>query len=113
MCQVHNHLARPLKIENLLTDMGWGYPRQYTGADWGEALMIEAETSRLVQKIRAWLALFIVGLVLSGVTAFPLEREKRVVHRVCVLIRQATRKSFRVKCTAVAMGRDAELGVIL
>ena len=34
-----------------------------------------AETVRLIRKIRIWLALFIAGLVLSGITAFPLERE--------------------------------------
>src|SRR5688572_2218521 len=31
-------------------------------------------------KIRAWLVVFIVGLVLSGVTAFPLEYEVRWLH---------------------------------
>jgi len=43
--------------------------------------MIETETFRLIRKIRVWLALFIVGLVLSGVTAFPLERETALLNR--------------------------------
>lgn len=33
------------------------------------------ETTRSVQRIRIWLAVFIVGLVLSGLTAFPLQNE--------------------------------------
>ena len=33
-----------------------------------------------MSKIRAWLVVFIVGLVLSGVTAFPLEHEVRWLH---------------------------------
>lgn len=44
--------------------------------------MIENETSRLIRKIRVWLALFIVGLVLSGVTAFPLERETALLNQI-------------------------------
>ena len=43
--------------------------------------MIETESSRLIRKIRVWLMLFIVGLVLSGVTAFPLERETALLNR--------------------------------
>ena len=31
--------------------------------------------SDYLRRIRGWLALFIIGLVLSGVTAFPLETE--------------------------------------
>jgi hypothetical protein len=34
------------------------------------------------KRIRSWLILFIVGLVLSGVTAFPLESEVRLLSRV-------------------------------
>jgi hypothetical protein len=30
-------------------------------------------------RVRAWLILFVVGLVLSGVTAFPLEAETRLL----------------------------------
>jgi len=48
---------------------------------WG-ALMNEIETSRLIRKIRVWLALFIVGLMLSGVTAFPLEHETALLNRM-------------------------------
>ena len=36
----------------------------------------------LIRKIRIWLALFIAGLVLSGITAFPLERETAVLNRI-------------------------------
>jgi hypothetical protein len=34
----------------------------------------------LLGRIRLWLALFIAGLVLSGLTAFPLEHELRIVN---------------------------------
>lgn len=44
--------------------------------------MIETETSRLIRKVRYWLALFIIGLVLSGLTAFPLERETAMLNRI-------------------------------
>ena len=37
---------------------------------------------RLIRRVRIWLALFIGGLVLSGVTAFPLERELSIVVAV-------------------------------
>jgi hypothetical protein len=40
--------------------------------------MIETETrtaAKLITKIRVCLVLFVIGLVLSGLTAFPLERE--------------------------------------
>ena len=33
--------------------------------------------SQLLRSIRIWLSIFIVGLILSGVTAFPLEHETR------------------------------------
>ncbi len=36
----------------------------------------------LVRRIRIWLGLFIVGLVLSGLTAFPLERELTLLRSV-------------------------------
>ena len=36
----------------------------------------------LLHRIRIWLALFIVGLTLSGLTAFPLERETAVLNRI-------------------------------
>jgi hypothetical protein len=38
--------------------------------------------SALLLRIRIWLALFIVGLVLSGLTAFPLVRETAWLERV-------------------------------
>lgn len=34
------------------------------------------------RRIRIWLALFIVGLVLSGLTAFPLQRETAMLNRI-------------------------------
>ena len=37
----------------------------------------------LLRRARWWIGLFIVGLVLSGVTAFPLETELRLAVRVC------------------------------
>jgi hypothetical protein len=33
--------------------------------------------SQLLRSIRIWLSIFIIGLILSGVTAFPLEHETR------------------------------------
>ncbi|MEV6106952.1 hypothetical protein AB0M28_19875 [Streptomyces sp. NPDC051940] len=38
------------------------------------------EGRRLERRIRIWLIVFIVGLVLSGVTAFPLQTEIRWLH---------------------------------
>ncbi len=35
-----------------------------------------------LRRIRLWLALFIAGLVLSGITAFPLEAELRSLARI-------------------------------
>ncbi|MQY16686.1 hypothetical protein SRB5_68880 [Streptomyces sp. RB5] len=35
--------------------------------------------ARLERRIRVWLVVFIVGLVLSGVTAFPLQTEVRIL----------------------------------
>ena len=40
------------------------------------------DAERLVRRIRVWLVLFIIGLVLSGVTAFPLERETEILIQV-------------------------------
>ena len=37
--------------------------------------MAQASQAALLARIRFWLVLFIVGLVLSGITAFPLQRE--------------------------------------
>jgi hypothetical protein len=46
--------------------------------------MIETETrtaTKLITRIRIWLMLFIFGLILSGLTAFPLERETGFLNR--------------------------------
>ena len=37
--------------------------------------MDSPNTAKLLRTVRIWIAVFIVGLVLSGVTAFPLEHE--------------------------------------
>jgi len=37
---------------------------------------------RLVTRVRFWLILFVVGLVLSGVTAFPLQAETRLAASI-------------------------------
>jgi hypothetical protein len=39
-------------------------------------------TEILLRRIRIWLVLFIIGLVLSGLTAFPLERETGLLDRI-------------------------------
>jgi hypothetical protein len=44
--------------------------------------MSNAHRSALLLRIRIWLALFIAGLVLSGLTAFPLEHETAILDRV-------------------------------
>ena len=41
-----------------------------------------AAAAHRLRKIRFWLVLFIIGLVLSGITAFPLERETAVLNRI-------------------------------
>jgi hypothetical protein len=38
-----------------------------------------SERQTLLRRIRAWMVLFIVGLVLSGLTAFPLETELKAL----------------------------------
>ncbi|HTM15451.1 MAG TPA: hypothetical protein VL135_01050 [Terracidiphilus sp.] len=38
--------------------------------------------SHRLRRIRIWLVLFIIGLVLSGITAFPLERETAVLNSI-------------------------------
>ena len=42
------------------------------------------EQAVLLRRVRAWLIVFIVGLVLSGVTAFPLVTEVRWGHELLV-----------------------------
>jgi hypothetical protein len=44
--------------------------------------MDATEKAALLRRIRVWVAVFIVGLVLSGVTAFPLERETALLNRL-------------------------------
>ena len=44
--------------------------------------MTDPLQSALLLRIRIWLALFIAGLVLSGLTAFPLERETAILNRI-------------------------------
>ena len=53
--------------------------------DTGE-VMGESEQSRLLVRIRIWLVFFIVGLILSGITAFPLERETGVLNRFFAVV---------------------------
>jgi hypothetical protein len=42
---------------------------------------MKSEIESLIRRVRIWLALFMIGLVLSGVTAFPLERETALLNR--------------------------------
>ena len=44
--------------------------------------MTDPAPARLVRRIRIWLGLFMIGLVLSGITAFPLERETAKLNRI-------------------------------
>jgi hypothetical protein len=38
--------------------------------------------NRLLSRTRLWLGLFLIGLVLSGITAFPLESETSLLNRI-------------------------------
>jgi hypothetical protein len=62
------------------------------------------------KRIRIWLVLFIAGLVLSGVTAFPLESEvrllSRVVHALPQVLPDLTAWIDRVRDGLIATGRD-------
>jgi hypothetical protein len=44
--------------------------------------MTDVLRSALLLRIRIWLALFIAGLLLSGLTAFPLERETLMLNHI-------------------------------
>jgi hypothetical protein len=41
-----------------------------------------SDTKSLLRRIRVWLVLFITGLVLSGITAFPLQHETATLNRI-------------------------------
>jgi hypothetical protein len=47
-----------------------------------QTTMEATEKAALLRRIRVWIAVFIVGLVLSGLTAFPLERETAMLNRL-------------------------------
>ena len=42
----------------------------------------QIERIRLMRSVRVWIAIFIVGLVLSGITAFPLQSELTLLVRL-------------------------------
>jgi hypothetical protein len=42
----------------------------------------QIERVRLIRSVRAWITIFIVGLVLSGITAFPLQSELALLVRL-------------------------------
>lgn len=46
----------------------------------------EDVSSEAVRKVRVWLALFIAGLILSGITAFPLQSE---VHGLALVLQKS------------------------
>ena len=46
------------------------------------APQVLAEQQKLHKRIRAWLAAFVIGLVLSGITAFPLPWEVGILARM-------------------------------
>lgn len=47
-----------------------------------QGFMADLSKAALLRRIRFWLVLFIVGLVLSGLTAFPLQRELVLLNRL-------------------------------
>lgn len=49
---------------------------------WSHLVMSHSSNSSLVFRIRLWLVLFIIGLVLSGLTAFPLQRESAALNHL-------------------------------
>ncbi|MGZ5228366.1 MAG: hypothetical protein ACXWCS_29775 [Burkholderiales bacterium] len=51
--------------------------------------MGESAQPRLLMRVRIWLVLFIVGLILSGITAFPLERETDGLNRFFAVAQSA------------------------
>ena len=51
-----------------------------TPIHWSVAL---STPTRLLRRTRLWLVFFIIGLVLSGITAFPLESETALLNRIC------------------------------
>ena len=50
----------------------------------------QIERARLTRSIRLWITIFIVGLVLSGVTAFPLQSELSLLVRLSAYFHLAT-----------------------
>ncbi|HEY5380957.1 MAG TPA: hypothetical protein VIJ65_01775 [Acidobacteriaceae bacterium] len=50
---------------------------------------IRSETDRVLSSIRVWLAIIILSLFLSGVTAFPLQHELDLVVRISAHLRLA------------------------
>ena len=44
--------------------------------------MIQTDKTHLIRQIRVWLVLFIIGLVLSGITAFPLQQETSLLNSI-------------------------------
>ena len=53
-------------------------------ADSSTEAAAQSAQAALLKRIRAWLIVFIIGLVLSGVTAFPLATEVRWGHELLV-----------------------------
>jgi hypothetical protein len=51
--------------------------------------MAEPVQSRLLLRIRIWIVLFIVGLILSGITAFPLQSETGMLNRMFAVVPSA------------------------
>lgn len=58
--------------------------------------MAPTSKARLLRRLRVWLVLFIIGLVVSGITAFPLERETAALNSI-----------FRVAPSPPATGEPA------
>lgn len=61
-----------------------------------------------LRRIRFWLAVFIIGLILSGVTAFPLETEARLLVRTLAGLGVSEQEALMLWLTRV---RDALIDV--
>jgi hypothetical protein len=57
-----------------------------------QKLMTQVSRAALLRRIRCWLVVLIAGLVLSGVTAFPLERELRLLNQFFGISSQIARR---------------------
>ncbi len=69
--------------------------------------MLNPTETRLLRNIRIWLTIFIVGLVLSGITAFPLEHELHLAVRLAAHIDAPALNAWLVRVSAALTETNA------